>query len=161
MGCHKSRTFLSEFTSNVHHLVARLARWRLTSSTTWPGRSTTPAPSCRTIPGQSRTAHSLIRESIPVSYAASQHTMTSHLRLFTLSFRSFSPLPNTLEFHPGQDYYFISRPPSSSSSSSSQQIPDSCPSHNMKLMFKVLDTRGDVGEAMGSVAEERQGSLFF
>jgi hypothetical protein len=29
-------------------------------------------------------------------------------RFFTISFRSFSPMPNTLEFKAGQDYYFIS-----------------------------------------------------
>ena len=48
-------------------------------------------------------------------------------RIFTLSFRSFSPVPNTLEFHPGQDYFFISGS-------------DYCTSHNMKVMFKVLDS---------------------
>lgn len=48
-------------------------------------------------------------------------------RIFTLSFRSFSPVPNTLEFHPGQDYFFISGS-------------DFCTSHNMKVMFKVLDS---------------------
>jgi hypothetical protein len=32
----------------------------------------------------------------------------SPIRFFTISFRSFSPMPNTLEFKAGQDYYFIS-----------------------------------------------------
>ena len=30
------------------------------------------------------------------------------LLYFTITFRSFSPTPGGLEFHPGQDYYFIS-----------------------------------------------------
>jgi hypothetical protein len=30
------------------------------------------------------------------------------LSYFTISFRSFSPTPNALEFHAGTDYYFIS-----------------------------------------------------
>ena len=29
-------------------------------------------------------------------------------KFFTLTFRSFSPTPGAFEFHPGQDYYFIS-----------------------------------------------------
>ena len=29
-------------------------------------------------------------------------------RIFTISFRAFSPMPNSMEFHPGKSYYFIS-----------------------------------------------------
>lgn len=29
------------------------------------------------------------------------------LMYFTITFRSFTPQPGGLEFHPGQDYYFI------------------------------------------------------
>ena len=31
-----------------------------------------------------------------------------HSRLFTISFRSFSPKPNSVEFERGKSYYFIS-----------------------------------------------------
>ena len=31
-----------------------------------------------------------------------------HFRIFTISFRAFSPMPNSMEFHPGKSYYFIS-----------------------------------------------------
>merc|ERR1719510_2728280 len=39
-----------------------------------------------------------------VAYCTQPHQK----KIFTLSFRSFSPMPNTLEFQPGQDYFFIS-----------------------------------------------------
>lgn len=56
--------------------------------------------------------------------------------IFTISFRSFSPLPDSLEYHPGQSYYFIST-----------AIPGNihnreggyCRTHNMKVVFKVAD----------------------
>ena len=53
-------------------------------------------------------------------------------RIFTLAFRSFSPKPNTVEFHPGQDYFFISRP------GPAGRQEDYCTDHNMKVVFKVL-----------------------
>lgn len=53
---------------------------------------------------------------------------------FTVTFRSFTPQPNGLEFKPGQDYYFIS-------ALINQQDPQRrfspCREHNMKVIFKV------------------------
>ena len=54
-----------------------------------------------------------------------------------MSFRSFSPMPNTLEFHPGQDYYFIS---TASPGDMHRMVGGYCTSHNMKMVFKVLDS---------------------
>ena len=70
--------------------------------------------------------------------------MFSFIRIFTLSFRSFSPLPNTLEFHPGQDYYFISQP-----DRGGEDDHNYCSSNNMKIMFKILDTENTVREVIG------------
>jgi len=55
----------------------------------------------------------------------------------TITFRSFSPSPRGLEFHPGQDYYFIS---TSSRSDLHRRVGGSCSTHNMKVIFKVADT---------------------
>ena len=73
----------------------------------------------------------------------------SSFRIFTLSFRSFSPMPNTMEFQAGQDYFFIStsRPGDVMSREGGY-----CSSHNMKVIFKVLASPGllDRGEALES-----------
>ena len=63
--------------------------------------------------------------------------MFSFIRIFTLSFRSFSPLPNTLEFHPGQDYYFIS---TSSARDLHRRAGGSCSTHNMKVGILIINT---------------------
>ena len=55
---------------------------------------------------------------------------------FTITFRSFTPTPGGLEFHPGQDYYFIS---TSTSRDLHRRVGGSCSSNNMKLIFKVAD----------------------
>jgi len=55
----------------------------------------------------------------------------------TITFRSFSPSPRGLEFHPGQDYYFIS---TSSRTDLHRRVGGSCSSHNMKVIFKVAET---------------------
>ncbi|CAB4058556.1 EFNB [Lepeophtheirus salmonis] len=55
---------------------------------------------------------------------------------FTISFRSFSPTPGALEFHPGKDYYFIS---TSSKDDIHRRLGGSCLSNNMKVVFKVTD----------------------
>jgi len=55
---------------------------------------------------------------------------------FTITFRSFSPTPRGLEFHPGQDYYFIS---TSSRHDLHRRTGGSCSSHNMKVIFKVAE----------------------
>merc|ERR1739844_404723 len=58
------------------------------------------------------------------------------LLYFTITFRSFSPTPGGLEFHPGQDYYFIS---TSSSEDLHRRVGGGCSTHNMKMIFKVSD----------------------
>jgi len=60
------------------------------------------------------------------------------LMYFTITFRSFTPTPGGLEFKPGVDYFFIS---TSSRSDLHRKIGGRCTSHNMKLVFKVADTR--------------------
>jgi len=57
---------------------------------------------------------------------------------FTITFRSFSPTPRGLEFHPGQDYYFIS---TSSRRDIHRRVGGSCSTNNMKVMFKVAKNR--------------------
>ena len=56
------------------------------------------------------------------------------LRLFTFSFRSFSPTPGAMEFKPGKDYYFIS---TSSKRDLANRFKGMCYTHNMKVVFKV------------------------
>lgn len=60
------------------------------------------------------------------------------LLYFTITFRSFSPTPGGLEFHPGQDYYFIS---TSSPEDLHRRVGGGCGTHNMKMIFKVSDNR--------------------
>jgi len=62
-------------------------------------------------------------------------------RIFTISFRSFSPVPNTLEFHPGKSYYFIS---TSSADDLHRRVGGYCTNNNMKVVFKVADKRNVV-----------------
>lgn len=62
------------------------------------------------------------------------------LLYFTITFRSFSPTPGGLEFHPGQDYYFIS---TSSPEDLHRRVGGGCSTHNMKMIFKVSDNRLD------------------
>jgi len=63
-------------------------------------------------------------------------TEPSKKKVFTFSFRSFSPIPGGIEFLPGQDYYFIS---TSGPSDVQSRVGGFCQSHNMKVVFKVLD----------------------
>ena len=55
---------------------------------------------------------------------------------FTITFRSFTPTPGGLEFHPGQDYYFIS---TSSTNDLHRRVGGGCSTNNMRLIFKVAD----------------------
>ena len=67
--------------------------------------------------------------------------LRTDLTCFTSSlllFRSFSPTPRGLEFHPGQDYFFIS---TSTSTDLYLRAGGACRSHNMKVTFKVADNR--------------------
>ena len=56
------------------------------------------------------------------------------LMYFTITFRSFTPTPGGLEFHPGHDYYFIS---TSSREDLHRRVGGGCSTHNMKMIFKV------------------------
>ena len=56
---------------------------------------------------------------------------------FTLTFRSFSPIPGSLEFHPGQDYYFIT---TSHPNNLHSKVGGRCASHNMKVIIKVANS---------------------
>ncbi|XP_044745447.1 ephrin-B2-like [Coccinella septempunctata] len=60
------------------------------------------------------------------------------LMYFTITFRPFTPQPGGLEFHPGHDYYFIS---TSSNDDLHRRIGGKCDSHNMKIVFKVWDSK--------------------
>ena len=55
---------------------------------------------------------------------------------YTVSFRSFSPSPGALEFHPGKDYYFMT---TSSKDDLTSRSGGLCRTHNMKVVFKVAD----------------------
>jgi hypothetical protein len=59
---------------------------------------------------------------------------------FTITFRSFTPTPGGMEFRPGKDYYFIS---TSNSKDIHRRVGGWCGSHNMKMVFKVVDGQAD------------------
>merc|ERR1711971_1321898 len=73
---------------------------------------------------------SLIRVASPIPSRQLLH--------FTITFRSFSPTPGGLEFHPGQDYYFIS---TSSSADLHRRVGGGCSTQNMKMIFKVSNNK--------------------
>lgn len=56
------------------------------------------------------------------------------LSYVTITFRSFSPIPGSLEFKPGHDYFFIS---TSSRTDLHRRVGGRCSTNNMKIMFKV------------------------
>ena len=58
------------------------------------------------------------------------------LQYFTVTFRSFTPTPGGLEFHPGQDYYFIS---TSSPEDLHRRVGGGCATHNMRMIFRVAE----------------------
>jgi len=59
---------------------------------------------------------------------------------FTITFRSFSPTPRGLEFHPGKDYFFIS---TSWKDDLYRKDGGSCKFNNMKIIFKVADNQDE------------------
>lgn len=71
---------------------------------------------------------------------------------FTITFRSFSPTPRGLEFRPGQDYYFIS---TSSRSDLHRRVGGSCSSHNMKVIFKVAKSDGNIVQRQPTINRPR------
>lgn len=68
---------------------------------------------------------------------------------FTITFRSFSPTPRGLEFHPGHDYFFIS---TSTPGDLYLRSGGACRSHNMKVTFKVADNRAATGSQQAAAA---------
>ncbi|TRY70290.1 hypothetical protein TCAL_13986 [Tigriopus californicus] len=60
------------------------------------------------------------------------------LMYFTITFRSFTPTPGGLEFHPGHDYYFIS---TSSKNDLHRRVGGGCSSSNMKVIFRVAPSQ--------------------
>ena len=72
---------------------------------------------------------------------------------FTITFRSFTPTPGGLEFHPGQDYYFIS---TSSTNDLHRRVGGGCSTSNMKLIFKVAngDKSGDIDDEDNSLPQD-------
>ena len=63
-------------------------------------------------------------------------------KFFTLTFRSFSPTPGAFEFHPGQDYYFISAQYSISSTKGQRARPNiECSHPPMRLIFRIQDVK--------------------
>jgi len=60
--------------------------------------------------------------------------------VFTISFRSFSPKPNTVEFSPGKSYYFIS---TASPGDLRSRRGGYCQHSHMKVVFKVAMFNND------------------
>ena len=65
------------------------------------------------------------------------------LTFFTLTFRAFSPVPGAFEFHPGEDYYFIS---TSSKRNLYKHSGGRCATHNMRLVFRIRDANNREGD---------------
>jgi len=59
-----------------------------------------------------------------------------NLMYFTITFRSFSPSPQQMEFKPGQSYYFIS---TSSHRDMQRTVGGWCRTKNMKMIFRVAE----------------------
>lgn len=59
-------------------------------------------------------------------------------RMYTISFRSFSPLPNMPEYLPGKDYFFIS---TATPEDLHNRDGGYCTHYNMKVTFKVAERR--------------------
>ena len=72
------------------------------------------------------------------------------LLYFTITFRSFTPTPGGLEFHPGQDYYFIS---TSSREDLHRRVGGGCATHNMKMIFRVAEN-GAVSTHLNEIVQE-------
>ena len=73
----------------------------------------------------------------PSSRIVATCTDPSQKLYFTITFRSFTPTPGGLEFHPGQDYYFIT---TSVPGNVHGKFGGRCASHNMKVIFKVANS---------------------
>ena len=76
-----------------------------------------------------------------------QCTKPHELMYFTITFRSFTPTPNGMEFHPGKDYYFIS---TSAHGDLHRRLGGKCSTHNMKVQFKVANNDHETGTSSSS-----------
>ena len=91
----------------------------------------------------------------PSSRIVATCTDPSQLLYFTITFRSFTPTPGGLEFHPGKDYYFIS---TSSPQDLYRRDGGRCVSHNMKVMFKVANISNTATTATKSANNLKESS---
>jgi len=71
---------------------------------------------------------------------------------FTITFRSFSPSPQQMEFKPGRSYYLIS---TATKDDLYSLTGGWCRSHNMRVVFRVADTE------VGLSASGRRGTMFW
>lgn len=78
---------------------------------------------------------------------------------FTITFRSFSP-SGGLEFHGGQDYYFLT---TSEPQNIHNKFGGRCTSHNMKVIFKVAagNAGGNKVEAVAAASTTSEPQVFF
>lgn len=73
------------------------------------------------------------------------------VRYVTITFRSFTPTPGGMEFHPGKDYYFIS---TSSKEDLHRRVGGWCTTHNMKMVFKVADQNNKLSQTIQPESQE-------
>lgn len=76
---------------------------------------------------------------------------------FTITFRSFSP-SGGLEFHQGQDYYFLT---TSEPANLHNKFGGRCTSHNMKVIFKVANQTSTYRNKVEAVASTTEPQVFF
>lgn len=74
---------------------------------------------------------------------------------FTITFRSFSPSPQQMEFKPGHSYYFVSTAREDNLYSTEGGW---CSSHNMRLIFRVADSDLEVTPGEG---RQRRPTVFW
>ena len=80
------------------------------------------------------------------------------LTFFTLTFRAFSPVPGAFEFHPGENYYFIS---TSSKRNLNKHSGGRCATHNMRLVFRIRDiNRGDNSNYSSNIQQKLHENTF-
>ena len=96
----------------------------------------TPFPEKHVIYSVSREEFDSCRITNPKPKIVAVCNQPHRLMYFTITFRSFTPTPGSLEYKPGQDYYFIS---TSSGNDLHRRVGGGCATHNMKMIFKVAD----------------------
>lgn len=76
-------------------------------------------------------------------------------RYFTITFRSFTPQPGGLEFHPGKDYYFISTS-TGTSDGLERKVGGRCASHHMKITFRVCCGNNNDGQSNRNTLQQQR-----